>query len=246
MLEKYLSENPNLGEQIYEFADTLFPICRSLTGDGVRQTLGLMKDLVPKLEILAEPSGKKVFDWKIPEEWNIREAYIVSPSGERVVDFKENNLHVVGYSVPVDIEIDLCDLQNHLHSLPEKPDAIPYVTSYYEKRWGFCLADKKRNELLPGRYRVVIDSTLEPGVMNYGEVLIPGKHHDREGFFSTYVCHPSLANNEISGPAVLTFIAKFLLERKNDLNLTYRIVFCPETIGLRCRRGAGTDGSGEP
>jgi aminopeptidase-like protein len=176
------------------------------------------------------PSGQQIFDWEVPDEWNIEDAFIISPEGRKIVDFKENNLHVVGYSTPVDEEMELGVLLKHVHTLPQRPWAIPYVTSYYEKRWGFCMSEEQKRTLRPGTYRAVIKSRLESGVMNFGEVIIPGETN-KEVFLSTYVCHPSLANNEVSGPAVLAFIAKWLGEFRESPKLTYRIVFVPETIG---------------
>jgi aminopeptidase-like protein len=218
------------GAEIYEFAERIFPICRSLTGVGVRTTLEMIRSIGVDLEICSVPSGQKVFDWEIPDEWNIEDAFIVSPEGEKIVDFKKNNLHVVGYSTPLDEELDLEKLLEHVHTLPHRPLAVPYVTSYYERRWGFCMTEEQKNNLRPGKYRAVIKSRLEPGVMNFGEVIIPGRTSE-EVLLSTYVCHPSLANNEVSGPAVLAFIAKWLGESREIPRLTYRIVFVPETIG---------------
>ncbi len=212
---------------MYELIKELFPICRSITGNGVRETLKILRCHIP-LKMMEVPTGTKVFDWEIPQEWNVKDAYVLDPAGKKIIDFKKNNLHLVGYSVPINKIVTLAELQEHLHSLPKQPEAIPYVTSYYEKKWGFCLAHQDRKKLKAGNYQVMIDSQLKNGSLTYGEMIIPGQSK-KEVFLSTYICHPGMANNELSGPAVVTFLAKWILAAPRKY--TYRIIFIPETIG---------------
>jgi aminopeptidase-like protein len=218
-----------LGEEMYDWARQLFPICRSITGSGVRQTLNFIKNILPDLQIKEVPSGFQAFDWTVPDEWEIKNAYIADDSGNVLVDFKLNNLHVMGYSTPVNGWFTLDELSDHLYSLPNLPDTIPYVTSYYKRNWGFCLTQNQRNNLKAGKYRVLIDSTLKPGVLNYAELILPG-YEAKEIFISTYICHPSMANNELSGPVLATAIAR-CLSNKAGRRYTYRFIFIPETIG---------------
>ena len=219
----------DIGRQAHQLAKQLWPINRSITGDGVRETLKILRGHLPDLKILEVPSGQKVFDWEIPKEWSVREAWIEAPDGRRFCDFNTNNLHLVGYSVGIDATVTKNELDKHLFSLSEKPKAIPYITSYYEEFWGFCITDEERQVLQDGNYRVYIDAELFEGSLTYGELIIEGES-DEEGFLSTYVCHPSMANNELSGPCVVTFLAKWLINLRS-LKHTYRIVFVPETIG---------------
>lgn len=216
------------GAAMHEFMRELFPICRSITGNGTRDTLQRIRRHLPQLKTHEIPSGTPVFDWTVPDEWNISAARLIAPDGTIVVDFAENNLHVVGYSEPVDVTLDLEEMQTYLHSLPDQPDAVPYITSYYQRRWGFCLKHSVRQKLRPGRYRAVIDATLKPGHLTYADLVIPGTD-SREILLSTYVCHPSMANNELSGPVVATWLAKQIQQKPR--RFTYRFVFIPETIG---------------
>lgn len=222
-----ISKSEAVGVAMHALMAELFPICRSLTGPGNRKTLAILQNFVP-INIHEVPSGTQVFDWTVPKEWDIRDAYILDATGRRRIDFQEHNLHVVGYSVPVDCVLSLSDLQSHLYSLPEQPDAIPYVTSYYREYWGFCLSQRQRDSLEDGLYRVVIDSELQEGSLTYGELLVPGKV-PQEIFLSTYICHPSMANNELSGPVVATALAQWILSEPRYYS--YRIIYIPETIG---------------
>ena len=223
------NKNSNLGHQMYGWAKDLFPIYRCLTGEGVKETLSYISQILPDLEVKSVQTGTKAFDWEVPKEWEIFEAYIEDGNGQKIVDIKKNNLHLVGYSQPIDQWVDLEELQNHLHSLPDQPNAIPYVTSYYSETWGFCLKHSQREKLKDGKYHVVIKSRLFKGHLNYGELIIPGASK-KEVLLSTYICHPSMANNEISGPVVSSALGKWLIDRKNNF-YTYRMIFIPETIG---------------
>jgi len=219
-----------IGYEIHSFAKKLWSFNRSITGEGVRKSLALIKsECLPNLNIEAVPSGTKVFDWVVPPEWHVSKAYIIAPEGKKICDFSLNNLHLVGYSIPFRGKMRLEELQKYLHSLPEQPNAIPYITSYYQQRWGFCLTQDQRDVLVDGEYEVVIDSKLFEGQLNFGELVLPGESN-QEIFLSTYICHPSMANNELSGVTVATYLAKWLSELK-ERRYTYRFVFIPETIG---------------
>jgi aminopeptidase-like protein len=216
-----------IGEEMHRFIKDLFPICRSITGDGVRETLRRVKGLVP-LEIREVPTGTQVFDWSIPKEWNIKDAYIKNFRGDRVVDFCRSNLHVMGYSVPVRARMSLEELKKHIHTLPDHPDWIPYRTSYYQERWGFCLSENQLSGMTDGEYEVCVDSILEPGHLTYGESVIEGETTE-EILLSCHVCHPSLCNDNLSGVALLAFLGRHL--RTVPLRYTYRFLFIPGTIG---------------
>lgn len=216
--------------EIATYFDRLWPICRSLTGSGVRDTLDILGELVP-MERHRVASGSKVFDWEVPQEWNIRAAYLVNPNGERIADFAVNNLHVWSYSTPVAGEFTYDELAPHIRTLPQQPSAIPYVTTYYHRTWGFCLDHNTwQKQPREGKYKVMIDSDLSDGFLDYGEAVLPGSS-DREVLFSTYVCHPSMANNELSGPLVQAFLYRLIAGMANR-RYTYRFVFAPETIGI--------------
>ena len=218
------------GQDMHALLSRLYPICRSLTGEGVRQTLSILREYLPGLEIRETPSGTSCLDWTVPQEWDIRDAWIEDETGKKWVDFRECNLHAVGYSTPIDAWLTPEELDAHLYSLPEQPGAIPYVTSYYAPRWGFCVPHELREKMRkhPGRFRAVIDSELKQGFLTYGELVLRGET-DREVLLSTYICHPSMANDNLSGPVVTTFLARWLAERPR--RLTYRALFIPETLG---------------
>jgi len=215
-------------DNILNFAYKIFKFPRSLTGDGVRKTLLEIKKIIPGLKIKSIKSKTKVFDWKIPLEWKVNDAYILDPKKNKICEFKKNNLHLVGYSIPIKKKLNKNILLEKLYSLPKQPNAIPYLTSYYKRDWGFCISHNQKKKLIDGNYKVFIDTKLFRGKMNYGEIILKGKLK-KEVLLSTYICHPSMANNEVSGPSVLTFLTKWL--KSLDKKYTYRIIFIPETIG---------------
>ena len=215
---------------MYALAEELFPICRSITGEGVRATLKILQREIPELTIHEVPSGTEVFDWTVPAEWIIEDAYVENEAGEKVIDFAKTNLSVVGYSYPMDEWMELEDLKKILYTLPNQPEAIPYVTSYYNPRSGFCLSQKALEALPEGRYHAVIKSGFkEEGSLTYGEVILPGET-DEEIFFSTYLCHPSMCNDQLSGPVMMAKLIEHLREIPGR-RYTYRCIFIPETIG---------------
>lgn len=216
-----------VGKEMYELMRGLYPLCRSITGNGTRQTLAAIQSIV-QIEVNEVPTGTKVFDWIVPKEWNIKNAYVKNSKGEKVIDFQKSNLHVVNYSVPVHERLSLQELQEHLYSLEKYPNWIPYVTSYYKENWGFALTHQQRKSLPNDTYEVVIDSELKDGSLSYGELYMPGQKKD-EILLSTYVCHPSLANDNLSGVVLTAFLAKHLAKEK--LRYSYRFLFIPETIG---------------
>lgn len=217
------------GQTMYNLAARLFPICRSITGDGFRKSLDIIRETVSGIKVYEVPTGTLAFDWTVPKEWNCKGGGIYRLNGEKVIDFKDTNLHVLGYSQPVDRVVSREELLEHVYTLPEQPDWIPYVTSYYVERWGFCMSENQKQSLEDDQYRVLVDATLEDGSLTYGEMIIPGETEE-EIMLSTYLCHPSMANDELSGPVVQAELAKYIqsLPRRR---YTYRLVFIPETIG---------------
>ena len=224
-----MPEMNDAGRNMYELAGRLFPICRSITGNGFRQSLEMIREIVPEIQVFEVPSGTSVFDWTVPKEWNIQGGWIKDMQGKTIIDFKDCNLHVMGYSISVHQTISRDELLNHVYTQPEQPEWIPYVTSYYKERWGFCMSERQKQALTDAEYEVCIDSTLEDGYLTYGELILPGETDD-EIFFSTYLCHPSMANNELSGPCVQTELIKYL-KSQSHRRYTFRFVFIPETIG---------------
>jgi aminopeptidase-like protein len=222
-----ITDFDNIGSEIYRIVFDLYPICRSITGNGVRETLQYIKKKVP-VEINEVPSGTKVFDWSVPKEWNIRDAYVKDSKGNKVIDFNKSNLHILNYSVPVQKRVSLKELKEHLFTIPEYPEWIPYRTSYYNENWGFCLSHKDFLKLKEGRYEVCVDSALHNGHLTFGEYFIQGQLPD-EILISTHICHPSLCNDNLSGIAMTALLAKQL--SKGHLRYSYRFLFIPGTIG---------------
>ncbi|TPJ76696.1 DUF4910 domain-containing protein [Mesorhizobium sp. B2-6-2] len=235
--QQLVNTSARLGEKIYELARELFPIARSITGPGVRETLRVLSRHLP-IEVHEVATGTPVFDWVVPKEWIIREAYIDDEKGNRIVDFRHSNLHVLNYSVPVDKVVSLAELKEHVFTIPEQPDLIPYRTSYYAERWGFCMSHNLLTSLPEGRYRVHIDSELRQGALTYGE-YVHGGTSDREFLLTTHICHPSMANDNCSGLALLTVLAGKL--RARQTRYSYRFLFIPGTIGSLAWLAANED-----
>lgn len=222
-----MTDDAATGEEIFRFMADLFPICRSITGEGVRRTLHAVQERI-RLEIHEIPSGTQALDWTVPREWNVRDAWIKDPQGRKVVDFQVHNLHLLNYSAPVHTRLPLAELKPHLFTLPDQPDLIPYRTSYYREAWGFCLTHHQLLSFEEGEYEVFVDSTLADGSLTYGELLLSGES-EKEVLISCHICHPSLANDNLSGLAVCTFLAATL--ERVPRRLSYRFVFIPGTIG---------------
>ena len=227
MMHKLEKEIPEIGNEMYDLMVKLYPICRSITGNGVRKTLDIISEQIP-LEKYEIPTATQVFDWTIPKEWNIKDAYVKKSNGEKIIDFKKSNLHVLNYSIPVNKTVSLSELKDHLFTLPDQPTLIPYRTSYYYENWGFCITHNQFLQLEEDDYEVVIDSTLEDGSLSYGEYFIKGESED-EVLLSCYICHPSMCNDNLSGVVLLTSLAKYL--KNIPSKYSYRFLFIPETIG---------------
>jgi aminopeptidase-like protein len=224
---RIILQTPLIGKDMYHLIDELYPICRSITGNGVRDTHKIIEKHV-SIKTFEVPSGKNIFDWTIPKEWNIQDAYVLDPKKNKIIDFQKSNLHVVNYSIPINMKIPLKELKKHLHSLPEQPSEIPYRTTYYTEDWGFCISNDQLLKLEDGEYTVVINSSLENGHLTYSEYYLKGKKED-EILITCYTCHPSMCNDNLSGVALVTFLAKHLSEI--SLEYSYRFLFIPETIG---------------
>ena len=219
----------NIKYPMIKWAKDIFPLCRSLTGKDTLKTLLYFQDINPEWKFIKFKSGQKVFDWHIPNEWNIQDSFIQHESGKKFASFKKNNLHIMGYSCPVNKKISKKDLLKNIYTIKKQPDLIPYLTSYYKKDWGFCMSENQKKKLPEGNYKAYVNSTLKKGVMNIGELIIRGKSK-KEIFFSSYICHPSMANNELSGSVLLNALVKYVKQLKKT-NYTYRFVLVPETIG---------------
>ena len=219
----------NIGQHMYDLAARLFPICRSLTGDGFRESLRILTEGIKDFQTYEIPTGTQVFDWTVPKEWNIRGGYIETLDGKHIIDFADTNLHIMGYSTPIDAVISREELLEHVYTQPDQPDWIPYVTSYYKERWGFCMSEKQKQSLTESQYHIVIDSELKEGSLTLGDLVIKGET-DEEIMFTTYLCHPSMANNEISGPVVWRALIDYVMAMPKR-RYTYRFVINPETIG---------------
>ena len=215
------------GSRMYELISQLYPICRSITGDGVRKTLHIIQQYIP-LEIQEVPTGTEVFDWTIPKEWNVRDAYVKNSQGKKVIDFQKSSLHLLNYSIPIQQKMSLEELKQHLFSMPDRPDWVPYRTSYYSENWGFCLSHNQLEALEPDEYEVYIDSSLEPGSLTFGEYYLPGETEE-EVLLTCHICHPSLCNDNLSGISLVTFLAEYL--KSFNLRYSYRFLFIPGTIG---------------
>lgn len=221
------ASNHQISDQMYDLMKDLFGICRSITGNGVRKSLDMIKKYAD-VDVREVKSGTRVFDWTVPKEWNIKDAYVLDPEGKKIIDFTNSNLHIVSHSTPINKKMNLAELKPHLHTLPEQPEVIPYLTSYYNENWGFCLRHSDFLQLKEGEYQVFIDSTLQDGSLTYGEYLLKGNNKE-EILISCYVCHPSMCNDNLSGIVITTMLAHYL--KNIRLNHSIRFLFIPETIG---------------